>query len=69
MEPNHITIHSKLKEFFGLQITSKDWGTFVELLSFDLAFQQQANYFGQITDALKVECIDGVFIFFSDALQ
>lgn len=38
MEPNHVTIHSKLKEFFGLQVTSKDWCDFVEQLAFDAPF-------------------------------
>lgn len=32
LEPNHVTIHSKLKEFFGLQITMKHWNEFVEYL-------------------------------------
>lgn len=45
MEPNHVTIHSKLKEFFGLQVTSKDWSDFVEQLAFDSQFRQKVNYY------------------------
>ena len=29
MEPNHITIHSKFKEYFGLQIAMKEWTEFL----------------------------------------
>ena len=65
MEPNHVTIHSKLKEFFGLQVTSKDWSDFVECLAFNVPFQHKLNYYHQLIGSLKVECLNGVFIFHS----
>ena len=32
MEPNHILIHSRIKEYFGIKIKMKDWKKFVDNL-------------------------------------
>lgn len=53
MEPNHVTIHSKLKEFFGLQITMKSWNEFVEFLS---------NNTNSETLGIDIVFFDGVFL-------
>ena len=39
MEPNHVLVHSRIKEYFGIKIKMKDWKRFVDNLRIDRLMQ------------------------------
>lgn len=63
LEPNHVTVHSKFKEFFGLSIAGKEWAEFVEKAALDANFLHTLNHYEQLIGGLTAECKNGTLLF------
>ena len=60
MEPNETLVHSRLKEYFGLKVSMKDWKKFILTVYEDSLFQQRLNKFKHIVGSLDASlCENG----------
>lgn len=58
MEPNETLVHSRLKEYFGLKVSMKDWKKFILTLYEDSGFLKKLNKYKSLLGSMDVRLME-----------
>jgi len=58
MEPNETLVHSRLKEYFGLKVSMKDWKKFILTLYEETIFLEKVNKHSSFLSKIGVSLME-----------